>query len=110
MTHADVQAVRQTFIAPPAAAIVRANTTLTFYPGVTRQSDAAPISVTAGQEISSVDFVVRTAPLARITGTVTAGTAGGTPSQGFVSLRAVGLRATTSNFGHMSGRRRSRSI
>ena len=110
MTHTDVQAVRQTSIVPSAGATVRANTTLTFYPGVTRQSDAAPVSVTAGQEISSIDFVVRTAPLARITGTVTAGTVGGELVPG---LRVVSRDRNESDdrqFRADDGLRRWRSI
>jgi protocatechuate 3,4-dioxygenase beta subunit len=103
MTHADVQAVRQTFVAPPPAIVVRATPTLTFYPGVARPQDAAPISIAPGQDIASVDFVVKTAPLATVAGSITAGTVAADLSRATIGLRATGLRAIISNFHHMFG-------
>jgi hypothetical protein len=98
ITHADVEVVRQSLVAPPPKTLLRANPTLTFFPGVVGPSDATPVSIVSGQERTSVDFTVRTAPLARISGTVSVANAIGSNDIS-VLLTAKGLRRLTSSFG-----------
>ena len=56
----------------------------TFYPGVASPSDARPIAIEAGQEISSLEFVLQLVRLVRISGTVV--DSQGRPAAGYVAM------------------------
>lgn len=77
LSHGDPGPIRQTDSSGRGFAA-------TFYPGVLSASDARPIAVEAGQEISSLEFALQPVRLVRISGTVV--DSQGRPVGGYVAM------------------------